>query len=229
MAARRRRHGASGSPVDRDRRGSADDVDVLIGTNTDDWRLWLIVSGAIAGITDDVLAGPVSTHGHQCLEAYGLDPRSRLHAYRARYPRAVPGDLLAAVQTDWWSGSPPSASPRHTRTPAPRAFPGAQTGTFMYEFAWGRPDSERSTPSRSPSSSTRPGATRHSSGRCSGRTAAGARADDALRLGGLRDDRGPGLAGLRRGPDRHDAPRHRLRRSSHDPRAWERAFWEDLR
>ncbi|WP_235509690.1 carboxylesterase/lipase family protein [Terrabacter sp. Soil811] len=129
-----------GRPIDRIAAGSAADVDVLIGTNTEDWRLWLMVSGAFAGITDDILCGPVSTHGHQCLEAYGLDPQVALHAYRAHYPRAVPGDLLAAVQTDWWMRIPAirlAEAHAYARSPAPS--PGAQAGTYMYEFAWGAP------------------------------------------------------------------------------------------
>ncbi len=47
-----------GLPIDRIAAGSSRDVDVLVGTNTDDWRLWLVVSGAIAGITDEMLTGP---------------------------------------------------------------------------------------------------------------------------------------------------------------------------
>src|SRR6476619_2209591 len=71
-----------GRPVDRIVGGSARDVDVLVGTNTDDWRLWLLVSGAFGGITDEVLTGEVRTHGYQCLEAYGLEAQVALRAYR---------------------------------------------------------------------------------------------------------------------------------------------------
>ena len=92
----------------------------LVGTNTDDWRLFLVITGAIGRITDQILTGAIEAHGYQTVAAYGLPIRPALAAYRAAYPGAGPGDLLAAVQTDWWCASRPSAWPRHTRPP-PRA------------------------------------------------------------------------------------------------------------
>ena len=118
-------------PVECLAAGSAHDVDVIIGTNTDDWRLWLVLSGAISRITEEILRGPVSTYGYQCLAAYGLTAGTALPAYRERYPQAGPGDLLAAVQTDWWM-----------RIPALRlaeARSDATARTYMYEFAWPSP------------------------------------------------------------------------------------------
>ena len=50
-----------GPPLERIADGSAEGVDVLVGTNVDDWRLWLVVSGAIGQITDEILTGPVQT------------------------------------------------------------------------------------------------------------------------------------------------------------------------
>ena len=79
---------------------------MLVGTNVDDWRLWLVVSGAIGQITDEILTGTVHAYGYQSLAAYGLDPGKALAAYRDRYPEAAPGDLLAKVQTDWWMRVP---------------------------------------------------------------------------------------------------------------------------
>jgi carboxylesterase type B len=120
-----------GTPVDRIAAGSAHDVDVLVGTNTDDWRLWLVVSGAIAAITEEILTGPVATYGHQSLAAYGLSPESGLAAYRARYPGVPPGELLTKVQTDWWMRIPALA--------LAEAHAGATSRTYMYEFAWPSP------------------------------------------------------------------------------------------
>ena len=120
-----------GQPIDRIAAGSAGQVDVIVGTNTDDWRLWLLVSGAFALITDEILTGPVTSSGYQSLAAYGLPVEEGLAAYRGRYPAALPGDVLAAVQTDWWM-----------RIPAIRlaeAHAGAAAGTYMYEFAWPAP------------------------------------------------------------------------------------------
>jgi para-nitrobenzyl esterase len=54
-----------------------------------------------------------------------------LPAYRAARPDGSPGDLLAAVETDWW-----------VRVPAVRladAHASSPAGTFMYEFAWPSP------------------------------------------------------------------------------------------
>ena len=120
-----------GRPIDRIAAGSAHDVDVIVGTNTDDWRLWLVVSGAIAGITDEILTGPVTSYGYQSLAAYGLTPETGLAAYRAKYPGATPGDLLTAVQTDWWMRIPALA--------LAESHVNATSHTYMYEFAWRSP------------------------------------------------------------------------------------------
>jgi para-nitrobenzyl esterase len=128
-----------GRPVDRIVGGSARDVDVLVGTNTDDWRLWLLVSGAFGGITDEVLTGEVRTHGYQCLEAYGLEAQVALRAYRDHYPDAVPGDLLAAVQTDWWMRIPAIRLADAHADGCTRARTSVAAGTYMYEFAWATP------------------------------------------------------------------------------------------
>ena len=120
-----------GRPIDRIAAGSAGQVDVIVGTNADDWRLWLLVSGAFARITDEILTGPVASYGYQSRAAYGLPGEDALAAYRGRYPQAPPGDVLAAVQTDWWM-----------RIPAIRladAHAGAAASTHMYEFAWPAP------------------------------------------------------------------------------------------
>ncbi|GAA4397785.1 carboxylesterase family protein [Fodinibacter luteus] len=122
-----------GAPLDAVAAGSAAGVDVLVGTNVDDWRLWLVVSGAIGQITDEMLTGPVRTYGHQCLAAYGLDPDAALAAYRHRYPTAGPGDLLATAQTDWWMRIPA------IRLADAHAARGATQRTYMYEFAWASP------------------------------------------------------------------------------------------
>ncbi|MUN06668.1 carboxylesterase/lipase family protein [Agromyces luteolus] len=120
-----------GPPIERIAAGSARGVDVVVGTNVDDWRLWLLVSGAFAQITDDILTGPVARYGSQSLAAYDLPPATSLAAYRERYPGAAPGDLLASVQTDWWM-----------RIPAIRLADAHAAGggrTYMYEFAWPSP------------------------------------------------------------------------------------------
>jgi len=119
------------APLESIRAGSAAGVDVIAGTNVDDWRLFLAASGAIGQITDRILTGDVAEYGYQSVAAYGLPVERALAAYRAAYPSATPGDLLAAVQTDWWC-----------RIPAIRLADAHVTNasrTYMYEFAWRSP------------------------------------------------------------------------------------------
>jgi len=122
-----------GPPIERIAAGEGGDVDVIVGTNTDDWRLWSVVSGVIGQITDEILTGPVDAYGYQALAAYGLPVDQALAAYRAANPNATPGDLLAAVQTDWWTRIPA------IRLAEARAHAHAVGGTWMYEFAWPSP------------------------------------------------------------------------------------------
>ena len=115
-------------PIERILDGAGAGVDLVVGTNTDDWRLFLVAGGAIDQVTEQILTGPVEVRGYQTLAAYGLPVETALAAYRARCPGASPGDLLATVQTDWW-----------VRVPAIRladAHAPATSGTYMYEFAW---------------------------------------------------------------------------------------------
>ena len=119
-----------GLPIERIAAGSGRQVDIIVGTNTDDWRLWLVVSGAIGRVTDDILTGPVRGHGYQALTSYGLSAPTALAAYRAHYPQASPGDLLASVQTDWWMRIPA------IRLADAHAGSAVTSGTYMYEFAW---------------------------------------------------------------------------------------------
>jgi len=110
-------------PIERIAAGAAAGVDLLVGTNTDEHRLFLVSGGTIDAITDDLLAGAVA--------ACGLPVESTLDLYRAAHPGAAPGDLLAAVQTDWY-----------WRIPAIRladAHARRRAATWMYEFAWRSP------------------------------------------------------------------------------------------
>jgi para-nitrobenzyl esterase len=118
----------SAAPIERIAAGASSKVDLIAGSNTDDWRLFRVLSGEIDQITGQMLTGPPGVHGYRALAAYGLPAEKTLAAYRTRYPGASPGDLLAAVTIDWW-----------TRVPAIRlaeAHANAPAGTYMYEFAW---------------------------------------------------------------------------------------------
>ena len=107
-------------------------MDLLVGTNVDDWRLWLVVSGAIGQITDEILTGPVPAFGYQCLSAYGLDPGTALAAYRTGTPR--PARRPARVRPDGLVDAHPRIrlADAHARTHG-------RASTYMYEFAWSSP------------------------------------------------------------------------------------------
>ena len=118
-------------PIDRIVAGAASDVDVLIGTNADDWRFAPVLGGFIDQVTQEALAGPAEVYGSWSIAAFGLPVDAALAFYRGRHPDAGPGDLLAAVLTDWW-----------VRLPALRLADARAPGrgaTYMYEFAWPSP------------------------------------------------------------------------------------------
>jgi para-nitrobenzyl esterase len=110
-------------PIDGIAAGAGGDVDVLIGTNAEEQRLFMVPNGVIGHITEDVLAGTVA--------AYGLPVSQTLSTYRASRPQAHPGDLLAAIITDWFY-----------RIPAIRLAEAHMQGTgatYMYQFRWRSP------------------------------------------------------------------------------------------
>ncbi len=113
-------------PIDRIAAGAGADIDVLVGTNSDEWRLFLVMGGIIDQITDEALAGAVA--------AYGLPIEATLNGYRTIHPGASPGDLLAALQSDWWCRIP---AIRLADARAAQAKSAA--ATYMYEFAWRSP------------------------------------------------------------------------------------------
>ncbi|WNV88032.1 carboxylesterase/lipase family protein [Umezawaea sp. Da 62-37] len=84
-------------PMDAFADGQGSGVPVLIGSNRDEARLFLIPGGAIDLIDDAALEAGAG--------AYGLSPEG-VAVYRANRPGASPGDVLAAVVTDWFYGIP---------------------------------------------------------------------------------------------------------------------------
>lgn len=113
-------------PIDGIVAGAGADIDVLVGTNRDEWRLFLASSGMIDQVTDEALAGTVA--------AYGLPVEATLAGYRALKPGASPGDLLAALQGDWWV-----RIPALRMADARAAYATSLASTYMYEFAWRTP------------------------------------------------------------------------------------------
>ncbi|HEU0026323.1 MAG TPA: carboxylesterase/lipase family protein [Ktedonobacterales bacterium] len=113
-------------PIDRIRAGAGAGIDLLVGANSDEWRLFLVLGGLIDQTTDTALAGAVA--------AYGLPVEATLAGYRAIHPGASPGDLLAALQSDWWVRIPALRLADARATQAQGA-----AATYMYEFAWRSP------------------------------------------------------------------------------------------
>jgi para-nitrobenzyl esterase len=110
-------------PMDRIVDGAGADIDLMVGTNTDEWRFFLVPSGVIGHITDEILAGAVAV--------YELPVEATLAAYRAAHPDVSAGLQLAAIQSDWY-----------IRIPALRlaeAHSKSASATYMYEFAWCSP------------------------------------------------------------------------------------------
>lgn len=95
------------------------DVDLLIGSNAHEFRLYLVPSGMFDYINEDMLL--------QTLERYDLDPRETLAAYRVNRPDAEANELFEAIVTDWMF-----------RIPAIRLAE-ASRKAYMYEFAWQPP------------------------------------------------------------------------------------------
>lgn len=95
------------------------DIDLLIGSNTHEFRLYLVPSGMFDYIDEALL--------RQTLEQYGLDPAAAIAAYQVNRPDAEPNELFEAVITDWTF-----------RIPAIRLAE-ASRKAYMYEFAWQPP------------------------------------------------------------------------------------------
>jgi para-nitrobenzyl esterase len=71
------------SPIERIVAGAGAEVDVLVGANTDNWRLFVVASGEIGQVTDQALARFAALLG--LLE-------TALAAYRGARPGASAGD-----------------------------------------------------------------------------------------------------------------------------------------
>jgi para-nitrobenzyl esterase len=98
--------------------GTGADVDLMVGTTADEQRLFLVPTELIDQVTEGQLDAVAA--------GYGLGPDG-VATYRASRPGATPGDLLAAVGTDWMF-----------RVPAIRLAEAHGRG-HVYEFDWPSP------------------------------------------------------------------------------------------
>jgi len=110
-------------PIDRLAQGVGIDIEVLIGSNDDEHALFLVPSGVIDFVTDEVLA--------RVLTGVGADAGGVAASYRLAEPAASPGEILMAALGDWYF-----------RVPAIRVAEARlihDADTFVYEFGWRSP------------------------------------------------------------------------------------------
>jgi len=111
-----------GPPLERIAAGASAGISLTVGSNTKEWRLF-VLPDLIDQITPEMLAGTITV--------FGLRVDAALAVYRAEHPDASPGDLFAAVMTDWyWRIPAMHLADAHARNSA---------DTFTYEFAWRSP------------------------------------------------------------------------------------------
>ncbi|MFD3944617.1 carboxylesterase/lipase family protein [Streptomyces sp. NPDC058579] len=109
-------------PFEALREGASADVDLLMGTNTEEYRLWFVPSG----LTERI--------GRLALRAAAWKtkvPARTVRTYRTRRPGEKPGELLGALATDKLL-----RVPQNRLADARAAGPGA---TYVYEFGWRSP------------------------------------------------------------------------------------------
>ncbi|MFH9726245.1 carboxylesterase/lipase family protein [Streptomyces sp. NPDC017254] len=104
--------------------GASAEVDLLMGTTTEEYRLWFVPSG----VTDRV--GPLV---QRLLLWKAKVPSRAARVYRAGRPREKPGEVLGALATDKLL-----RIPLNTLADA-RLRAGGPGGTYLYEFGWRSP------------------------------------------------------------------------------------------
>ncbi|HZS78540.1 MAG TPA: carboxylesterase/lipase family protein [Ktedonobacteraceae bacterium] len=111
-------------PVDAMAAGAGANIDVLVGTNADEFRLYMVPQGTIHAVNEQRLSAAIA--------GYGLPVAETLATYCAARPDATPGELLVAIITDWFFRIPAIRMAEvHAQQHA--------AGTYMYEFAWNPP------------------------------------------------------------------------------------------
>ncbi|MFG2941818.1 carboxylesterase/lipase family protein [Streptomyces sp. NPDC048282] len=103
--------------------GSARDVELLVGHNRDEYRLFLVLGEMYGKITEGQATGALR------LFAPGGEAGER--AYRAAFPEASPTELYERVQTDWLFAIPSLRLAEAQTAGGGRAH--------LYELTWGAP------------------------------------------------------------------------------------------
>ncbi|MFE6855061.1 carboxylesterase/lipase family protein, partial [Streptomyces sp. NPDC057674] len=110
--------------------GASAGVDLLMGTTTEEYRLWFVPSG----VTDRV--GPVV---QRLLLRRAKVPARTARVYRAGRRREKPGEVLGAVATDRLLRVPLNVLADARLRTGGGAGSAAGAGTYLYEFGWRSP------------------------------------------------------------------------------------------
>ncbi|MGW4563500.1 carboxylesterase/lipase family protein [Streptomyces sp. NPDC004561] len=105
--------------------GAAREVDLLVGHNRDEFRLFLVMAGLLDKVTDEMATA--------VLRLYAPGGETGEAAYRAAFPDATPTQLFERVQTDWLFGMPSLRLAEAQRAGGGRAH--------VCELTWPAPDS----------------------------------------------------------------------------------------
>ena len=111
------------NPLDALLAGAGRGIPVLIGSTSEEYRLWLVPSGAVDKPTWRTVA---------FARLVARVPARVVRAHRARRPEATPGEVLGEVMTDMLLRAP------ITRFADSRVS-GAGAPTWVYEFRWKSP------------------------------------------------------------------------------------------
>jgi para-nitrobenzyl esterase len=103
--------------------GAGAGVDVMVGTNTDEYHFFLVPPGIIDALGENALAGLSMT--------YGVPLADLLATYRELHPGASAGELYTHIVTDWFFRVPA------IQLAEARVANGEPA--YMYEFAWRSP------------------------------------------------------------------------------------------
>ncbi len=104
--------------------GQTPDIDLLIGTNADEFRLFTVPTGLF-----DFIGEPTV---HATAARYGIEPEAALAVYRDGHPQASFGEIHARLITDWFYRIPALRMAEAYSRRRPEA-------AFVYEFAWQPP------------------------------------------------------------------------------------------
>jgi para-nitrobenzyl esterase len=116
------------APLDAMAAGQGSGVPLLIGSNLGEARLFLVAPSTIDLIDEPTLGAAAAGYG---LAGNGLE------VYRANRPGGSPGDVLAAVITDWFFRVP-AIRVAEARVAGTRGA-AAAARTWMYRFDYPRP------------------------------------------------------------------------------------------